>query len=115
MTSKLLCRAGSNRGDLEYILQNIVDPNAVIPNEYRTWNLETKDDRAITGIVTRQDDNAVTIITANETLVIPRNEVASLVQGELSMMPEGLLQSLSEGEVCDLIAYLKQPGQVPLK
>ena len=105
---------GSNRGDLDYILQNIVDPNAVIPNEYQTWNLETKDDRAITGIVKEQNDNAVTIITANETLVIPLAEVASLQRGQLSMMPEGLLQSLSEQDVCDLIAYLKQPAQVPL-
>ncbi len=105
---------GSNRGDLDYILQNIVDPNAVIPNEYQTWNLETKDDRAITGIVKEQNDNAVTIVTANETLVIPRAEVASLQRGELSMMPEGLLQALTEEDICDLIAYLKQPAQVPL-
>src|SRR5262249_24539332 len=26
---------GSNRGDLDYLLQNIVDPNAVIPNDYK--------------------------------------------------------------------------------
>ena len=25
---------GSNRGDLDYILQNMIDPNAVIPNDY---------------------------------------------------------------------------------
>ncbi len=105
---------GSNRGDLDYILQNVVDPNAVIPNDYRTWYLDTKDDRVITGIVTRQDDNAVTLVTANETLVIPRNEIASLRQGELSMMPEGLLQVLSDDDICDLAAYLRQPAQVPL-
>lgn len=105
---------GSNRGDLDYILQNIVDPNAVIPNEYQTWNLETKDDRSITGIVKEQNDNAVTIITANETLVIPRAEVTTLQRGELSMMPEGLLQALSEEDICNLIVYLKQPAQVPM-
>jgi putative heme-binding domain-containing protein len=105
---------GSNRGDLDYILQNIIDPNAVIPNEYQTWNLDTKDDRAITGIVTKQDDNAITIVTANEVIVVPRGEVASLKQGTLSMMPEGLLQPLTEDEVRHLIAYLKQTAQVPL-
>lgn len=105
---------GSNRGDLDYILQNILDPNAVIPNEYQTWNLETKDDRAITGLLRHQDDNAVTIVTANETLVVPRSEIASLAQGTLSMMPEGLLQPLTDDEVRHLIAYLKAPAQVPL-
>jgi putative heme-binding domain-containing protein len=105
---------GSNRPDLEYVLQNAIDPNAVIPNDYRTWNVETKDDRSITGIVTRQDDNAVTVVTANETIVLPRGDVKSMSQSELSMMPEGLLQALTEDEVRDLLAYLKSPSQVPL-
>jgi putative heme-binding domain-containing protein len=105
---------GSNRGDLDYILQNAVDPNAVIPNDYRTSNIETKDERSITGVVTRQDDNAITVVTANETLVIPRNELQSVHQTELSMMPEGLLQAISEDEVRDLLAYLRSPAQVPL-
>ena len=105
---------GSNRGDLDYILQNMVDPNAVIPNDYRASTLETKDDRVITGIVQAQDDNSVTIITANETVTVPRNEIRSLKQNELSMMPEGLLDALNEQEVRDLIYYLSRPGQVPL-
>jgi putative heme-binding domain-containing protein len=105
---------GSNRSDLDYILHNAVDPNAEIPNDYRTSNLETKDDRSITGIVTKQDDNALTIVTANETIVLPRNEVRSQAQTELSMMPEGLLQALSDDEVRDLLAYLRSPGQVAL-
>jgi putative heme-binding domain-containing protein len=105
---------GSNRGDLDYILQNAVDPNAVIPNDYRTSNIETKDDRSITGVVTKQDDVALTVVTANETLVIPRNELKSVTQTELSMMPEGLLQAISQDEVRDLLAYLRSPMQVPL-
>ena len=103
---------GSNRADLDYILQNALDPNAVIPNDYRTSNIETKDDRSITGIVTRQDATSLTVITANETLVLPRNELKSVTQTELSMMPEGLLQAISEGEVRDLLAYLRSPAQV---
>jgi putative heme-binding domain-containing protein len=105
---------GSNRGDLNYILQNIVDPNAVIPNDYRTSTLELKDDRVITGISRQQDDKSISIVTANESLVIPRNEVKSVQQGEISMMPEGLLAQLADQEVRDLIYYLGRPGQVPL-
>ncbi len=105
---------GSNRADLDYILLNVIDPNAVIPNDYRTSNIETKDDRSITGIVTKQDDNALTIVTVNETLILPRNELKSVTQTELSMMPEGLLQAMAEDEVRDLLAYLRSPAQVPL-
>jgi putative heme-binding domain-containing protein len=104
---------GSDRGNLEYILQNVIDPNAVIPNDFRTWTVETKDDRVITGIVTKQDASAVTVVTANETLVLPRVDVQSLKQGEISMMPEGLIQGLTDPEVRDLVAYLKSPTQVP--
>lgn len=105
---------GSNRSDLDYILQNMVDPNAVMPNEYRASTLETKDDRVLTGIVKAQDENSVTILTANETATVPKKEIRSLKQNELSMMPEGLLDALSEQEVRDLIYYLGRPGQVPL-
>lgn len=105
---------GSNRGDLDYILLNVIDPNAIIPNDYRASNIETKDGRSITGIVTKQDDKSVTVVTPNEVLVIPRGEIESLQQSALSMMPEGILQALTDQEVRDLIYYLSRPGQVPL-
>ena len=105
---------GSARADLDYITLNVVDPNAVIPNDYRAWNIETKDGRNITGIVSKQDDKAVTVVMPGETLVIPRGEIESLQQSALSMMPEGLLQSLNDQEVRDLLYYLSRPGQVPL-
>jgi putative membrane-bound dehydrogenase-like protein len=105
---------GANRGDLDYLLQKIVDPNAVIPNEYRASNLETRDGRVITGIVQQQDDRAVTIATADETLVVPRDEIDFLEESALSMMPEGLLEPLSDQEFRDLLYYLTRPGQAPL-
>ena len=105
---------GSNRADLDYILQNIIDPNAVIPNDYRASNLEMKDGRSMIGLVKAQDDKSVTVITQNETLTLPRDEIQSLRQSELSMMPEGLLAPLSDQETRDLLYYLSRPGQVPL-
>lgn len=105
---------GSNRGDIEYILQNMVDPNAVIPNDYRSSTIEMKDDRVLTGIVSQQNDQSLTVVTANETLVLPKAEVKSVEQSDFSMMPEGLLAALQDQEIRDLIYYLSRPGQVPL-
>ena len=105
---------GSNRGDLDYLLQNIIDPNAVIPNEYRASTIEMKDGRSITGIVKQQEDKSVTVMTQNETVVLPRDEIESVQQSELSMMPEALLAPLQDQEVRDLLYYLSRPGQVPL-
>lgn len=105
---------GSSRADLDYILQNIVDPNAVIPNEYRSTSIETKDGRSLMGILKKQDAESVSLATVTETVTLPRTEIVSISQSELSMMPEGLLAGLSEQEVRDLIYYLGRPGQVAL-
>lgn len=105
---------GSNRADLDYLLHNILDPNAEIPNDYRTWNLETKDERSISGVLARQDEQSVTLVTPGETLTVARGDIRSLRQSELSMMPEGLLQALGNDEARDLVAYLRGRAQVPL-
>lgn len=105
---------GSNRGDVNYLLENVVDPNAIIPNDYRTSTITTKDDRVLTGIVKKEDPNALTIAMPNETLVLPRTDIESVKLSEISMMPEGLLAQLTDQEIRDLIYYLGRPGQVPL-
>ncbi|HMJ89517.1 MAG TPA: c-type cytochrome, partial [Candidatus Acidoferrum sp.] len=105
---------GAARSDINYLLENILDPNAVIPNEYRANEIETKDGRSLTGIIKRQDDKSIVLQTANELVTIPRGEIESQHQSQLSMMPEGLLATLKDQEVRDLIYYLTRVGQVPL-
>ena len=105
---------GANRSDLAYLLETIVDPNAVIPNEYRTSEIETKDGRSLTGVVKVMGDKSILLQTANEVVTIPRDEIASQRQTELSMMPDGLLAPLTDQEVRDLLYYLSRSGQVPL-
>lgn len=105
---------GSNRGDLDYLLQNILDPNAVIPNEYQASTVELKDGRVLTGIVKQRTAAALTLATADETLLLPLAEVDSVEQSPLSMMPEGLLEPLTEQDFRDLIYYLTRPGQAPM-
>lgn len=105
---------GANRSDLDYLLQNILYPNAVVPNEYRATTIETKDDRTITGIVKEQNATAVVIQTANELLTVPRGEIKSQSTSDQSLMPEGLIAQLKDGEMRDLLYYLSRPGQVNL-
>lgn len=105
---------GSNRGDIDYILHNILDPNAEIPLDYKTSTVETKDDRVITGIIKQQTEQVITIASANETLTLPRKDITTIRPSELSMMPEGLVDQLSDNDVRDLIAYLATKSQVPM-
>jgi putative membrane-bound dehydrogenase-like protein len=104
---------GSQRSNLDYLLENVVDPNAVVWNQYRAVYFETADDRLISGIVLRENESTVTIQTQTGTLTLPRKDITSRTESTLSMMPEGLLESLKPNEVLDLVAYLQSPSQVP--
>jgi putative membrane-bound dehydrogenase-like protein len=102
---------GSNRGDLNYILSNVLDPSAVLAREYIPTVIVTTGGRVITGLVREQTKNAVTLVTANETVVVPRDEIDEEKPGDKSMMPDDLLKPLSDAEVRALVAYLASPKQ----
>jgi putative heme-binding domain-containing protein len=105
---------GSNRANLDYLLENVLDPSAVIPKEYAATLIELKSGRVLTGIVRSETPAALTVVTANETLTVPRNEVESRRPSDVSMMPDDQLKPMSDHEVRSLFAYLQSPRQVPL-
>src|SRR5262245_10835421 len=105
---------GSQRANLDYILENVLDPSAVVPREYQVTVIDLHNGRRINGIIRAETDKAITVVTANETLVVPKDEIESRNVSKLSMMPEGILDKMSEQEVRDLVAYLRGKQQVPL-
>jgi putative heme-binding domain-containing protein len=106
---------GSNRANLDYLLENILDPSAVIPKEYAPTVIEMLDGRTLTGVIRSDTPIALTVVTANEVLTLPRKEVDTLTPTKVSLMPEDLLKQLSEPEIRALIGYLQSPVQVPIK
>jgi putative heme-binding domain-containing protein len=105
---------GSQRTNLDYVLQNLLDPNAIVGRDFRVTIIVTASGRVVTGIVSQENDNGITLETANERVIIPRGEIDERQDSPLSMMPEGMLPKLTDDEVRDLIAYLAGPAQVPL-
>jgi putative heme-binding domain-containing protein len=105
---------GSQRSNIDYILENVVDPNAVVWDQYKATYFETSDDRLISGAVVLENESTVTIQTQTGIIALPRNEITSRRRSDLSMMPEGLFQMLEEQEILDLVAYLQSPSQVPM-
>ncbi len=104
---------GSNRADLGYLLENMFDPSAVIPKEYAATKLDLLDGRVITGIVKEETKTALTVITDRETLTIPVADIEKRTASAESMMPNDLTRQLKDGEIRNLIAYLRNPQQVP--
>jgi len=106
---------GSNRANLDYILENMLDPSAIVGKDYRATIIETKDGRVINGLITKETDSAVTLRTINDTIVIAKADIEERKLSELSLMPEGQLNTLTPDEVRDLVAYLASPTQVALR
>mgnify|MGYP000321317351 FL=1 len=105
---------GSNRNNLDYLITNMLDPNAEIPNDYRTTILRTKDNRVLVGVIRRSEGQSVTIATPAEVVTVAKRDVAAIDPQNFSMMPEGLVLAFKEDELRDLVAYLRGSGQVPL-
>jgi len=104
---------GSNRGELDYILNNVVDPNAIIGKDYQLTTIETNDGRTAAGIVQRETPAAITLVNMAETVTHARDNIKKVERLEVSLMPPGLFQSMKEDEVADLVAYLRSDRQVP--
>jgi putative heme-binding domain-containing protein len=105
---------GSGRHNLDYLLENLLDPSAVVNKDYRMSIVRVSDGRVLNGLILSQDDNRVVIQTAKEKLTILREEIEQIAATTLSPMPDGILQPLSEQQVRDLVAYLIGAGQVEL-
>lgn len=106
---------GAQRTNLDYLLENLIDPSAAVSKDYRMQIVVTTGGRIITGQLIAESEGAVTIQTVNDKLVVPSDEIESLTASPLSMMPEGMLQKLTTRQVRDLVAYLASPRQVELK
>jgi len=105
---------GGNRTNIDYLLENIVDPSGVVNREYRMSIVMLEDGRVLNGLVTARNDRTLTLVTPTDSHVIAAEEIDELTVTQQSPMPEGMLDSLSPDRIRDLIGYLMQPAQVPL-
>ncbi|MBL9116457.1 MAG: c-type cytochrome [Verrucomicrobiaceae bacterium] len=97
---------GSDRKNLDYLLGNIVDPNALVPADFRVSVFKLKDGRTVTGVIPEQTEKVITIQTPVEKLTVERTQISEQKQLAQSLMPEGLLTALGEENVKHLIAFL---------
>jgi putative heme-binding domain-containing protein len=106
---------GGNRTNIDYLLENIVDPSGVVNRDYRMSIVALSDGRVLNGLVTARDDRTLTLVTPTDRHVIPAEDIDDVTVTQQSPMPEGMLDQLSPDAIRDLIGYLMQPAQVPLR
>ena len=103
---------GGDRHKLSYLLENILDPSAIVPADYRMSVFKLKDGRTITGVIPQQTEKVLTVQTPAERLTLEKSQIAEQQQLPMSLMPEGLLAALGEEQVKHLMAYLMSTGPV---
>jgi putative heme-binding domain-containing protein len=106
---------GSNRHNLAYLLENIVDPSASVNQQFKVSVIAFNDGRVMTGVVIAQTERTISVQTQKEQFVLNRADIDEVVQQDVSLMPDGLLKQLTEQQIRDLFAYLSSRSQVPLQ
>ncbi|MAK47639.1 MAG: cytochrome C [Opitutae bacterium] len=97
---------GSGRANLDYLLENIVDPNSAVSGDYRMNVLSLKNGRVLSGMIAGQDRNSLTLRMPGAESVVSKADIRQRETLPYSIMPSGLLDSLKKEERRDLIAYL---------
>lgn len=97
---------GAARDNLAYLLENIITPSAVVPDEYRITTLTMKDGRALGGIVRERAANSLLLQSLTGATTVPVADIAKQETGAVSLMPPGLIDDLSTSQARDLIGYL---------
>jgi putative heme-binding domain-containing protein len=100
---------GANRGNLEYLLSNILTPSAIIQDDYRMHIILTDDGRIYSGIPSEENERTLKLHVADrsEPVLITKSSIESREIAAVSMMPDGILNNLSDTEVVDLVGYLQ--------
>ncbi|HAM70854.1 MAG TPA: dehydrogenase, partial [Verrucomicrobiales bacterium] len=97
---------GVGRSSLDALLHNVINPNEIIGQGYENVEVETKDDRSISGRVVENTDARVRMLLAGgQEEVIAKSDVKSLRVTANSVMPEGLEQ-MPEADFRNLIWFI---------
>jgi putative heme-binding domain-containing protein len=98
--------AGSGAKGIDYLAENLLDPNAVIGRDFQAKNVLKVDGLVITGLIQEETDSALTIRTATDPITVAKEEIEEVRVSSNSFMPEGLLNSLNDREKLELLKYL---------
>ncbi|HEV3257805.1 MAG TPA: HEAT repeat domain-containing protein, partial [Gemmataceae bacterium] len=105
---------GTDRKNREFIITSIVDPSAVIRNEYVAYVVATTNGRLLTGLIAEATPKTVTLLDAkNERTLLARDEIEEMKPSPQSLMPEKIVDPFDDQQIRDLFSYLEGEGAGP--
>jgi putative heme-binding domain-containing protein len=97
---------GSQRGSLDYLLENIVDPSATLAPSFRMSTIALTDGRVVHGVVLTKTADTWEVQTEGKLELIAAPDIDEAAETNRSLMPDGLLDVLTADERRDLFGYL---------
>jgi putative heme-binding domain-containing protein len=91
------------------IVESILWPSKTISDQFEMALIQTKTGDVISGMVQRENAQAVFMVTAqapDKPIRVLKAQIAARKKSTVSMMPEGLVDDLGAGPVGSLIAFL---------
>ncbi|MCP5541455.1 MAG: c-type cytochrome [Akkermansiaceae bacterium] len=96
------------------LLEQIVDPNKEISDQYGSMIFTLTDGTEIAGRVMNLNGDSIQVnvnmLDPNDTVPVDRKRLKEMKPSPYSMMPPGLLNTLKKDDVLDLLAYLLAAG-----
>ncbi|MEX2568895.1 MAG: PVC-type heme-binding CxxCH protein [Cyclobacteriaceae bacterium] len=102
---------GVNNQPGDALLLHTIVPNYEVLPAYQAITVSTKDGRSVSGWISAETENSMTLRTAfgtNESIL--RSNIVSIHNPGLSLMPDGLEQTMIKEDMANLIAFLKSGG-----
>jgi putative heme-binding domain-containing protein len=106
--------AAGNRYSIRDLLENIINPSAVISDQYGSEQFDRIDGTTIVGRVVAAENNGLVLMTnpfvPDDQTRVALSDIKDRKPFAQSMMPPGLINSLNPDELRDLVAYILSGG-----
>ncbi len=91
----------------ENLLESILYPSKAIADQFVTWNIVTRDGKALSGLVIEDTADHVLLRDANgKDTKIDKKDIEAREKDPKSIMPDNLLAYMTEDDLLDLVEYL---------
>ncbi len=102
-----------HNGQRRRLLREMVDPSYAVADEYANYAIQLHDGGIVSGLITRQTEKTVSVISNPEdpqVAELPRAEIDEIVRLNISLMPSGLLDQYTPDEVRAVLAFVERTG-----
>ncbi|MEE2642922.1 MAG: PVC-type heme-binding CxxCH protein [Planctomycetota bacterium] len=98
------------------VLKEILEPSSRIDPQYEVYLLQTFDGLSLSGIITQQDNEKITLIANPENpkpTTIMRDDIEAMKKTASSLMPKALLDNFTREEILELLSYIEANQKPP--